>query len=62
MAKNTIKVVQGANTTVWVEIDAKNGYLPAHDDDLTIEFVGTGADAGNKMVSREMRSPWKIEV
>ena len=26
------------------------------------KFVGYGADKGNKLVSREMRSPWKLEV
>jgi len=35
-------VVQGFTTTMWVQIDAKNGYLPEHDDDLDIRISGTG--------------------
>lgn len=35
-----MRVVQGRRTTVWVEIDAKNGYLPAHDDELEISWIG----------------------
>jgi hypothetical protein len=27
---------------MWVQINAKNGYLPEHDDDLDIRFSGTG--------------------
>ena len=27
---------------MWVQIDAKNGYLPEHDDDLDIRISGTG--------------------
>jgi len=43
-AKDSIRVNQGASAYAWVEIDAKNGYLPAHDDDLTLGW--DGADPG----------------
>jgi hypothetical protein len=36
--RDPITVKQGGMTTVWVEIDAKNGYLPEHEDDLTVSF------------------------
>jgi hypothetical protein len=36
--RDPITVKQGGTTTVWVEIDAKNGYLPEHEDDLTVSF------------------------
>jgi len=36
--RDPITIKRGGNTTVWVEIDAKNGYLPDHEDDLTVSF------------------------
>jgi hypothetical protein len=36
---------------VWVDLNAKNGYLPAHDDDLTIRFDGA-EDHGLHLSSR----------
>ncbi len=35
-----LKVKQGHSAHVWVEINAKNGYLPRHDSDLTVEITG----------------------
>jgi predicted dehydrogenase len=35
---------------------------PLQWDPSAEKFIGPGSDEGNKMVSREMRSPWKIEV
>jgi hypothetical protein len=37
-----IRVVQGGGGYTWVEIDAKNGYLPAHNDELTLEWADPG--------------------
>lgn len=42
-----VRVYQGAGGYTWVEIDAKNGYLPEHDDDLTVTW--DGADPAGKV-------------
>lgn len=39
-ASTQMKIMQGRGSHMWVEINAKNGYLPSHDDDLTIEIDG----------------------
>jgi predicted dehydrogenase len=36
--------------------------LPLYWDPKAQHFVGAHADKGNAMISREMRSPWKLEV
>ncbi len=36
--------------------------LPLQWDPANERFVGPNADEGNKMLSRDMRSPWKLEV
>lgn len=41
---DAVRVNQGAGGYTWVDIDAKNGYLPAHDDDLS--FTWKGNDPG----------------
>jgi hypothetical protein len=51
--RRNIKVNQGASGYTWVGIDAKNGYLPAHDDELTLTWVGV--DSAD-MVRLSMRS------
>lgn len=38
--RSAIKIQAGRRTTFWVEIDAKNGYLPQHDDDLEVVWMG----------------------
>jgi hypothetical protein len=35
-----MRIPQGRGSYVWVDIDAKNGYLPINDDSLTIEIHG----------------------
>jgi hypothetical protein len=50
---DSVRVHQGAGGYTWVDIDAKNGYLPAHEDDLTFEWEGK--DPGNE-VRLTMRS------
>jgi hypothetical protein len=39
--RDPITVVQGRRTTVWVDVDAKNGYLRRHEDDLRVTFDPT---------------------
>jgi hypothetical protein len=51
--RKSIRVNQGASGYTWVKIDAKNGYLPAHDDGLTLGWDGDGP--GDK-VKLKMRS------
>lgn len=64
--RKSIRVNQGAGAYTWVEIDAKNGYLPTYDDTLTVGWDGN--DPGEK-VSLTMRSKllggmsrWVFEV
>ena len=40
-----VRVVQGAAAYVWVLIDAKNNYLPNHDDTMTISFTGDAKES-----------------
>ena len=37
--RDPITIVQGRRTTVWVHLDAKNGYLRRHEDDLQVTFT-----------------------
>lgn len=61
----SVRVSLGFKGQIWVDIDAKNGYLPNHDDDLTIVFTG-GEDALPAMQSRSRllggRSRWAIRA
>jgi hypothetical protein len=52
-ARDAIRIAQGSTGYSWIEINAKNEYLPAHDDDLTLSWDGT--DPGDK-VKLTMRS------
>ena len=36
--RDPITVAQGRRTTVWVDVNAKNGYLRRHEDDLRVRF------------------------
>jgi hypothetical protein len=47
IVRDAVRLPQGSTGYSWVEIDAKNGYLPAHDDELTFSWEGT--DPGNKV-------------
>jgi len=46
-----VRIVQGRGSYVWVVINAKNGYLPAHDDALSIRIEGA-AEHGIHVSSR----------
>ncbi len=39
-----LRVAQGRSGFVWVAINAKNGYLPRHNDDLVIAILGAPKD------------------
>jgi hypothetical protein len=45
--RDPITVTQGKRMTVWVHVDAKNGYLQRHEDDLTVRFT---PDLGGKVL------------
>jgi hypothetical protein len=38
--RDQIRLAQGRRTTFWVDVDAKNGYLRRHEDDLSVTFTG----------------------
>lgn len=42
--RKTIRVHQGGSSYTWVDINAKNGYLPAHDDELSFAWEGEDPD------------------
>ena len=59
----TLRMAQGFATTMWVHVDAKNGYLPAHDEDLDISI--SGSDTPSPFVKSRSKllggqSFWKI--
>lgn len=41
-ARKFMRISQGFKGSVWVDIDAKNGYLPDHEDELTVHLTGDG--------------------
>lgn len=62
--KRRSTVQQGRKTSVWVEINAKNGYLPAHDDDLSITWESLAQEGQLRVASRSAlgggKSSWQI--
>ncbi len=64
--RENIRVHQGASGYTWVEIDAKNGYLPNHDDDLSIGWEGDGPGDKVKLRMRSRllggKSRWVFEA
>ena len=62
--RDPITLKRGGTTTVWVEIDAKNGYLPDHEDDLTLTFdAGLGGKVRDIAKSRLLggKSQWRLQ-
>ena len=51
--RKNIRINQGASAYTWLEINAKNNYLPNHDDTLTLSWDGDGP---NEKVKLKMRS------
>lgn len=62
--KRAVTVRQGRKASVWVSINAKNGYLPAHDDSLTITWPGGDSDGRVRVSTRSTlgggRSSWQL--
>jgi hypothetical protein len=61
-----VRVAQGARSHTWVELNAKNGYLPEHDDALTLFWANGDADGGVRVPMRSRliggRSRWYLEA
>lgn len=60
-----LRVMQGANTTVWVEINAKNGYLPRSQNSLVVDIdlsAGGGITDTTKSELLGGKSLWKFHV
>jgi hypothetical protein len=64
-AKDALLVAQGANAQLWVEIDAKNDYLPIHNADLNITIEGP-ADGQVRVAARSAltagKSRWLVQA
>ena len=63
--RDPITIKRGGNTTVWLEIDAKNGYLPDHEDDLSVSFdAGLNGKVTDVAKSRLLggRSLWRLQA
>ena len=64
--RDKIRLYQGAGAYSWVEIDAKNGYLPEHDDDLSLEWIGDQPGDKVRIVMRSKllggKSRWFFEA
>jgi hypothetical protein len=61
--RDPITIKRGGATTVWVEIDAKNGYLPGNEDDLTVTFdTALGGKVRDVAKSRLLggKSQWRL--
>lgn len=63
--RDPITVKRGGTTTVWVEIDAKNGYLPEHEDDLSVSFDAALAGEVRDVAKSRLlggRSLWRLQA
>lgn len=63
--KDPIRVTQGTNTTVWVEINAKNGYLPLYQDNLVVTIEPSAGSTITDVAKSELlggKSLWKIHA
>jgi hypothetical protein len=63
--RDPIALRQGGRTTVWVEINAKNDYLPNHDDQLQVRF--DSRIAGEVVIVSKSRlaggrSMWRLQA
>ena len=63
--RDPITIKRGGTTNVWVEINAKNGYLPDHEADLSVTFdAALGGKVTDIAKSRLLggRSQWRLQA
>lgn len=64
--RKNIKISQGSRGYSWVEIDAKNGYLPDNDDSLSFTWEGNDPEGKIRLVTRSKllggKSRWLFQV
>jgi len=62
--KRQVTVRQGRKTSVWVHVNAKNGYLPTHDEHLTLRWepepVAGQVRVASRSTLRGGKSSWQI--
>lgn len=60
-----LRIVQGFSSYVWVAVNAKNGYLPAHDDALSIAFTEASGDKLRVQSRSKLlggRARWRVQA
>lgn len=63
--RDPIRIKRGGTTNVWVEINAKNGYLPDHEADVAVTFdPALGGKVTDIAKSRLLggRSQWRFQA
>jgi hypothetical protein len=63
--RDPITIKRGGTTTVWVEINARNGYFPEHEDDLSVSFdAGLDGKVSDIAKSRLLggKSLWRFQA
>ena len=64
-AKDPIRITQGTNTTVWVEINAKNGYLPRYEVNLVVTVDQSAGGLVTNVARSELlggKTLWKLHA
>jgi hypothetical protein len=60
-----MRIAQGYSGYVWVVLNAKNSYLPSHDDSLSIRFAGTSPDKLHVQSRSKLlggKSRWRVQA
>jgi len=60
-----MRIAQGRRSYVWVNIDAKNGYLPTHDGSMTVQIEGEAGHALHLSSRSKLlggRSRWSFQA
>lgn len=61
----SMRIARGLSGYVWIAIDAKNFYLPEHDDSLSITFAPTTGEklrVGSRSKLLGGRSRWRVQA